>query len=175
MPLPDPTRCALLVIDVQQALFDRPTPIYQAENLLARLNALIAHWQLAGGLVVFIQHSNDKFLKLNTPGWEFHPALPVSEADTVIHKVHGDAFQGTDLKKLLDEHHLAHIAVTGLVTQGCVRATCLGGLQRGFRVYLLSGAHSTYTKGATGLIADWEASLAAAGVEIVDAALEGTP
>ena len=42
-PKPQPTgdAAALLVIDVQQGLFEKPIPIYQAEKLLANLNRLI--------------------------------------------------------------------------------------------------------------------------------------
>lgn len=162
-----PSRAALLVIDVQQGLFERPTSVYQAEALLENINALIETWQLSGGLVVFLQHSNNKFLQRGSPGWRFHPALRVDEADTLIQKTQGDAFQGTELKKLLDEYGLEHIAVSGLVTQGCVRATCLGGLKRGFRVSLVQGAHSTYSPDAAGVIAEWEANLAQAGVQVI--------
>ena len=36
----DAERTALLVIDVQRALFSRPIPIYKAENLIHNINSL---------------------------------------------------------------------------------------------------------------------------------------
>jgi nicotinamidase-related amidase len=83
----DAERTALLVIDVQRALFSRPTPIYKADNLIHNLNSLIEMWQYSGGLVVYIQHSNNKMLIKNSIGWQFHPDLTVRKTDVVIHKV----------------------------------------------------------------------------------------
>ena len=51
----DPGSAALLIIDVQRALFARPTPIHAAEQLIGNINALIDTWQRAGGLIVYIQ------------------------------------------------------------------------------------------------------------------------
>lgn len=53
--------------------------------------------------------------------------------------------------------------ITGLVSQGCVRATTLGALERGYRVILVSDAHSTYSKGAAEIIAKWNSDLRARG------------
>jgi len=90
----DPRRAALLVIDVQRALFSRPTPIHDAEQFLGNMNSLIEMWHLTGGVVLYIQHSNNRMLIRDTPDWELHPDL--------IHKLHGNAFQRTNLKDILD-------------------------------------------------------------------------
>jgi nicotinamidase-related amidase len=148
----DPERTALLVIDVQRALFSRSTPIYKADELIQRLNALIASWQSSKGLVVFIQHSNNKMLIKNTDGWKFHPDLNVNDLDIVVHKLHGNAFEGTNLKEILDSKGIENIVITGLVTQGCVRATSIGGHARGYRVILVKDGHSNYRKDAQKII-----------------------
>jgi len=158
-------RAALLVIDVQRALFSLPTPIYKADNLIHNINSLIEMWQHTGGLVVYIQHSNKKMVIKNSIGWQFHPDLSVKETDIVIHKVHGNAFEGTKLYDLLKSSGIENIVITGLVTQGCVRATSIGGNKLGFRVILVDDGHSNYSKEAPEIIEKWNLEL---GKEHVD-------
>ncbi|MBK5109670.1 MAG: cysteine hydrolase, partial [Anaerolineales bacterium] len=66
----------------------------------------------------------------------------------MIHKTHGNAFQDTGLKDELDVRGIKNIVITGLVTNGCVRATCIGGHNLGYRVVLVEDGHSTYIKTA---------------------------
>jgi len=160
---------ALLVIDVQRALFSRPTPIYKADNLIHNINSLIEMWQHSGGLVVYIQHSNNKMLIKNSIGWQFHPDLSVQETDIVIHKVHGNAFEGTNLYEVLNSSGIENIVITGLVTQGCVRATSIGGNELGFRVILVDDGHSNYSKEAPEIIEKWNRELSKEYVELSSA------
>ena len=61
---------------------------------------------------------------------------------------------------------MGRVVVCGLVTQGCVKATTLGALELGYRVVLAGDAHSSYSKDAQKLIAQWNATLAQAGAEV---------
>ena len=160
---------ALLVIDVQRALFSRPIPIYKAENLIHNINSLIEIWQNSSGLVVYIQHSNNKMLVKNSTGWQFHPDISVNETDIVVPKVHGNAFKGTNLYEVLDSSGIENIVITGLVTQGCVRATCIGGFELGFRVILVEDGHSNYSKDAPEIIEKWNLELGKEHVELFSA------
>ena len=155
----NPKHTALLVIDVQRALFEKSTPIYQADRFLANINVLIGDWRSVGGLVIFVQHNNQKILIKNSSGWQFHHNLGVRETDLVVHKTHGNAFQDTDLGQILGMRNNRNIVITGLVTQGCVRATCLGGIQLGYRVILASDGHSNYSKNAADIIEKWNQEL----------------
>jgi len=155
----DPEHAALLVIDVQRALFSRPRPIYKADELIQHLNALIAAWRHSKGLIVFIQHSNNKMLVKNTEEWQLHPELNVNDSDMMIHKLHGNAFEATKLKQILDSRGIEHIVITGLVTQGCVRATSIGGHELGYRVILVMDGHSNYHKDARKIIDQWNQEL----------------
>jgi len=155
----DPAKTALLVIDVQRALFTKSTPIYRADELVQTLNSLVNTWKNTGGLVVFIQHSNNKSLVKGTPDWKLHPDLAWDETDIVIHKLHGNAFEKTNLKGLLDSKGITDIVITGLVTHGCVKATCIGGSELGYRVALVTDAHSNYSKDAARIIEEWNQKL----------------
>jgi nicotinamidase-related amidase len=168
----------LLVIDVQQGLFHKSTAIYQAEPLLDTIKTLIEHAHAAGVPVIYIQHASDKVLPFGSADWQFHPRLQPGADDVVIHKQHGNAFEDTPLHAELTRRGIDRVIVTGLVTHGCVRATCLGALALGYEVTLAADGHSSYSKNAAQLIAEWNDKLGTAGVTVAPAsqiALDGPP
>ena len=59
--------------------------------------------------------------------------------------------------------------VTGLVTHGCVKATCLGALALGYAVTLAADGHSSYSKDAAPLIEEWNRKLGEAGATVATA------
>ena len=159
---------ALLVIDVQRALFTRSTPVYLAYALLETINALISRARLYGVQVVYIQHSNDSILQKGTNGWDFHPDLsPPTGQDLIIYKTHGNSFTDTWLQNDLDARGIKNLIITGLVTQNCVRATSLGGLALDYQVILGQGGHSNYSKDAPRVIEERENELENAGVVVI--------
>ena len=161
------TNTALLVIDVQQGLFEKPTGIYLADQLLDTLNTLILKARQASAPVIFIQHENDSFLELGTPAWHLHPKLQPLDSETIIQKQHGNAFEGTDLDAELTDRGVDIVIITGLVTHGCVRATCLGALERGYHTILVSDGHSSFSKDAPKLIEKWNRTLAVKGAKVM--------
>jgi len=62
------------------------------------------------------------------------------------------------------------VVVSGLVTHGCVRATCQGALALGYAVALVADGHSSYSKDAARLIEAWNCTLAEAGAVVLPAA-----
>lgn len=162
---------ALLVIDVQQGLFRKSTPIYRAEPLLNTIATLIDRAHAAGALVVYIQHASAKVLPFGSADWQLHPRLHPGEGDLVVHKHHGNAFEDTSLHAELAGRGVGRVVVTGLVTHGCVKATCLGGLELGYEVVLAEDGHSSYSKDAARLIEEWNRKLGAAGAQVVPASL----
>ena len=155
----DPGTTALLVIDVQIGLFSKATPVFQEQALLENINALKDLFVREGAAVIFIQHSNQKLLVKDSENWQFHPQLHVDQTDCIIHKTQGNAFEGTGLKAALDARGIRTLVVTGLVTNGCVRATTIGGHDLGYRVILVEDGHSTYIKTAAKLIREWNHTL----------------
>lgn len=162
-----PGKTALLVIDVQRALFTRPNPIYKANQLIEAINLIVDRSHLFGVKVIYVQHSNQSFLKEGTEGWQFHPGLTRGEGDSQIQKKQGNAFLDTPLQSELEVRGIQNLLITGLVTQGCIKATCLGGLERGYRVFLVEDGHSNYNQEAAAVIEKCQNELELAGVEIV--------
>lgn len=163
----------LMVIDVQQGLFGKSTPIYRADSLLNTLAMLIDRAHASGWLVVYVQHASDKVLPFGSDDWQLHARLHPGPKDLVIHKQHGNAFEDTPLHAALAERGIGRgsgrVVVTGLVTHGCVKATCLGALELGYSVTLVADAHSSYSKDAARLIEEWNRKLGEAGAQVMPA------
>jgi nicotinamidase-related amidase len=49
--------------------------------------------------------------------------------------------------------------VTGLVTHGCVKSSCVGAQELGCKVVLVADGHSSYSKHAARLIEEWNEKL----------------
>jgi len=157
---------ALLVIDVQQGLFDKSTPIYNAGKLLENINALVDCAHRAGVPVFYVQHANESWLSPGSDGWQLHRGLQPLDTDCAVQKRHGSAFQGTGLGKELEARAIRRLVVTGLVTHGCVKATCLDAKKLGYQVVLVKDGHSNFHKQAADVIAEWNQKLSDGGVEL---------
>lgn len=158
---------AVLVIDVQQALFEKRIPIYQADALLNHINHLVKKAHQAQVLVVYIQHSGKGDLARGEPGWHLHPAMQPEPGDLLIHKQHGNAFEETELAQELDTRQVGKLIVCGLVTHGCVNATCQGALSMGYQLTLVGDAHSSYSEQAAELIAKLNQKMQEQGASIL--------
>lgn len=158
---------ALLVIDVQQGLFERKTRVHNADQMLTNINRLIKKARLSDVLVIFVQHQNDNTLVRDSAAWQLHPRIQPLQDEMIIYKHHGDAFKDTQLKAELEERGVSELWITGLVSQGCVRATILGALERGFSVFLVSDAHSTFSKGAREIVERINLQFKRAGCKLV--------
>lgn len=161
---------ALLVIDVQRALFEKKIPIYRAKELLANLNSLLRAASQQEAPVFIVRHCNDSFLQEGTPGWQVHPGLAIPASAVFINKHHPSCFQDTPLIEELQQRRLASVVIAGLVTHGCVRASCLDALRLGYQVTLVSDGHSSFNKDAAALITVWNARLQEAGARLLPAA-----
>ena len=157
---------ALLVIDVQQGLFKRPTPVYEAERLLENINLLADRAHQAGIPVFYVQHANKAALPEGSDDWQLHPQIRPLSTDVVIHKRQGSAFKKTPLKKELESRHVTRVVIAGLVTHGCVRATCLDAKRLGYDVILVKDAHSNFHERAGEIIDEWNQKLSEGTVEL---------
>ena len=171
-------KTALLVIDVQRELFTKSTPIYQPDVVLGNINALVERAHSAGVPVVYVQHSSKNHLVEDSEGWQLHSKLQPLPSDLRIRKTHPSSFEETTLGKELAKRDIGTLVMCGLVTHGCVRATCLAAIELGYKAILASDAHSSYSKDAARLIEEWNAKLGEAGAQVkatldVDFSLSG--
>jgi nicotinamidase-related amidase len=157
---------ALLVMDMQQGLFQRSNPIYRAEALLHTVKGLIDDARRRGMPVFFIQHSNTGSLASGSEAWQLHPEMQPRKTEPVIQKRQANAFEGTNFQERLAARGVKKLIVAGLVTQTCIKATCIGALKMGYEVVLVEDAHSNFSKQAENLIRTWNQQLHVMGVEI---------
>ena len=162
-------KIALLVIDMQNGLFRKSTPIYNEGTLLATICALIGRAHQVGAPVIYVQHSDKNALVEGTQAWALHPQLQPEAGDLVLRKRHPNSFQDTPLEAELEARQVGVLVVTGLVTHGCVRATCVGASALGYQVILAQDGHSNYHKEPVLLIEETQAKLQEQGIRLAAA------
>lgn len=159
---------ALVIIDIQNGLTKRA--LFHASSFFTTVAGAINEFRKSNSIIVFVQHNNLQ-LKNGTLDWEFDPRLEMGKSDIVIQKKHGNAFQETELESLLNHHGIDTVTICGLVSHGCVKATCIGSLEAGFKTGLLKNGHTNWNKDAEWKIAMTEAELIQKGVVMEEVAL----
>jgi nicotinamidase-related amidase len=154
---------ALLVVDVQSGLVVRD--LHEKDRFLASIKDAVEKARRNGLFIAAIQHTN-KQLAENTESWRVYPGIGILSSDFAMEKNHGNAFEKTELKNVLAKQGIRDIMVCGLVSHGCVRATCLGGLEAGFGVSLLRHGHSCWNTDAEAKMDATEKELSKMGVKI---------
>lgn len=136
---------ALIVIDVQQAVYDEIDPAYDAPGFLQRLTGLIDSARAAGVPVIHVQHDSGPgdSLEHGTPGWAIHPAIVPLPGEPLIEKRTPDSFVGTDLQAHLAAQGITDLVLCGMQTDCCVEATTQGAARLGFAVTLVADVHTT--------------------------------
>jgi nicotinamidase/pyrazinamidase len=103
-------------------------------------------------------------------GARLHPALNCGRIDAILDKGQGrdddgySGFAGTSLERVLREHDVDTVHVTGLALDYCVRATALDARRAGFDVVLHRGATRAIDANDGRTLEE----LRAAGVKVVD-------
>ena len=137
---------ALLIIDVQN---DVLAAAASRDSVLANIGVLLARARADGVPVIWVQHAGYG-LDRGSEGWQLVPELSRLDSEPVVHKTYGDAFEATDLEKLLAGHGVGRLVVAGAQSDACVRATIHGAFTRGYDVTLVSDAHTTDDRTAYG-------------------------
>ncbi|MFZ4300072.1 isochorismatase family protein [Streptomyces cinereoruber] len=136
---------ALIVVDVQAAFVTGGGAVPDADRLVDRTTELIARARRAGALVVHLQNdgppgSEDE---PHTPGWELHHRVEPGPRELVIRKPEDDGFRRTPLGRVLADAGVRAVAVCGVMSEMCVRATARTALERDYRVVVPYDAHAT--------------------------------
>ncbi|MGZ9583761.1 cysteine hydrolase family protein [Paenibacillus marinisediminis] len=136
----------LLIIDVQLGMFDESDPVFQGEILLKKINHLIGRARSADIPIFYIQHNEraGQPLEPGTPGWGIHPNIAPHTHDVIIQKNTPDSFHKTRLQQELETRSINELIVTGIQSEICVDTTCRRAFSLGYKVQLVSDAHSTW-------------------------------
>ncbi|SEL18565.1 Nicotinamidase-related amidase [Atopomonas hussainii] len=136
---------ALLVIDVQNGIFAHNPPPY-ADETLDNINQLIGNARDSSTPIVFIQHEIPGVLLPDTDPWQLAAKLNLSHEDQRLRKQTADSFQNTTLKQRLDEYGVQHLIICGYASDFCIDRTAFAAASQGYRVSLISDAHTTHSK-----------------------------
>ena len=140
-------RTAVLIIDVQQGLFNGSPKPYLADEVIRNINSISEDARVSGIPVVLIQHEQvSTILEYGTEGWQLQSDLIVSDHDIFIRKTTPDSFLETNLEEVLNKIGATNLLVCGYASEFCVDTTIrrAGGL--GYSVELIADAHTTHDK-----------------------------
>lgn len=145
-------RPALIVVDMYRAFVDPSYPFAAATALeaAAPIQRLLEAFRGAG-LPVFhstgkvepiaaargrwkVRATTDSPLMQSPDAYAFWPPLAPQPGEAVLVKTYPSAFFGTTLASQLVYHGVDTLVVTGTVTSGCVRGTCLDAFNLNYRV-----------------------------------------
>lgn len=169
VPAIDWSHAMLLVIDMQNGLLSRE--VLNKENLIQNVNKLIDFFHEKKAPVVFARHTNTGFSKLNEPAWEICQCIHLDHNDRIFNKSHSSLFGEKEFLFYLDETtksagEIQWVAVSGLVSNGCVKAVAEDALKRGFHVLVPEDGHSTFHQEGAAMVDRWNETLAAAGAVV---------
>ena len=163
----DPSRTALLVVDVQRFFVKaQPGAMYPpVEGVLETLRPFIDECRARGVLVVRVQavideesaagvwrrHFGDRWatpspLAPDQPGVEFYPGFEPQPGDLVLTKPRYSSFHGSELESLLRSRGIQTVIVGGLTTDVCVSSTSRDAFQSEFDTVTLSDCTATSTQ-----------------------------
>src|SRR5438105_6767633 len=140
-------KSALIVIDVQRALFASVPGPADATAVVARINALAFRARATAAPVVFVQHERAGTpLQFGSPGWALAEDLEVASQDHRIRKTTPDSFLRTELEGLLASQGISQVVLCGYATEFCVDTTTRRAAALGYDVLLAADAHTTHDK-----------------------------
>ncbi|WP_147820786.1 cysteine hydrolase family protein [Salidesulfovibrio onnuriiensis] len=138
---------AVVVIDVQRGLFETEPPPFEADVVVARINAVTGHARSKGIPVIFVQHERERSVLAHAgEGWELHSGLEVSDGDIRVRKTTPDSFLRTDLEEVLKGGEIERLHVCGYASEFCVDTTVRSAAAHGYAVNIISDSHTTHDK-----------------------------
>jgi nicotinamidase-related amidase len=137
---------ALLVVDVQNGVVGGA---YERDAVVANVDSLVEKARRERVPVVWVQHSDDQLAR-GSEEWRIVPELSPSDAEPLVEKNYGDAFEDTSLETVLSDLGVGRLVVVGAQTDACIRSTLHGAFVRGYDATLVSDAHTTEDQSAWG-------------------------
>jgi nicotinamidase-related amidase len=138
LPVPENTRSALAIVDMQEFFFQKPERRQNLETTIQNINRLISFFEVHHLPVVHVITSyktdgSDWELKMkitekpelieNTPETAIVSQIKVSPDHLLVKKTRYSAFFKTNLADFLRDNHIHRLMVVGAYTHYCVNAT----------------------------------------------------
>jgi len=138
---------AVLIIDVQSALFDPLPQPFDVNNVLENINT-VTNWARSREYpVIFVQHEKvASIMEYESCGWQLQSDLVTKASDIIVRKTTPDSFLHTDLENVLKRNKIEHLIVVGYASEFCVDTTIRRAAGLGYSIDLISDAHTTHNK-----------------------------
>jgi nicotinamidase-related amidase len=133
---------ALLVVDVQNGVVDSA---HARDAVVANVGSLVEKARREQVPVVWVQHADEELAR-ESDEWRIVPELNPSDAEPLVEKSYGDAFEETTLESVLSGLGVGRLVVVGAETDACIRSTLHGAFTRGYDATLVSDAHTAGDK-----------------------------
>jgi nicotinamidase-related amidase len=137
---------ALVVVDVQNGVV---AGAHERDAVVANVGSLVEKARRERVPVVWVQHSDEQLAR-GSDDWRIVPELTPDDAEPLVEKHYGDAFEDTILETVLSDLRVGRLVVVGAQTDECVRSTLHGALVRGYDATLVRDAHTTEDQTAWG-------------------------
>ena len=148
---PKPSRCALLVIDMQQYFLSIAAPI------IGNVLSIVEACRSVDIRTIFTRHGHKNIsedggmlvawwgdlIEYGSKDWELINALKPSDTDGVIDKNRYSVFHGTGLDESLRSRKIEELIITGVMTNCCCETTARDAFVRDYRVFFVSDATAT--------------------------------
>lgn len=168
----DPRRCALLVIDMQNAFVEpgAQLEIPYTREIVPAINQLAGALRKKGGAICWIQNNfrNEEkswsvwfnqrlrgdtaasMIRVNSPGhpgYDLFAGLETCETDLFVTKTRFSAFiQGSsNIEEILKSRGIDTVIITGTVTNVCCESTARDAMMLNYRTIFVSDANATRT------------------------------
>ena len=137
---------ALLIIDMQNGVV---SGAHGRDAVVANIGSLVEKARRERVPVIWVQDSDEHHAR-GSEAWRIVPELSPEDAEPLVEKNYGDAFENTNLETVLSGLEVGRLVVVGAQTDACIRSTLHGALVRGYDTTLVSDAHTTEDQTAWG-------------------------
>ncbi|WP_339132464.1 isochorismatase family protein [Streptomyces sp. f51] len=139
----DPTRTALVLVDLMERIVALPLEPHKGTKVLATAQELADSFRKAGALVVLVRVERSGVAE-QPPGSGLVSGL-VAEGDLEIVKRTIGGFQGTGLDERLREHGVSTLVFGGIATNLGVESTARAGGDLGYDLVFVEDAMAAFT------------------------------
>ncbi|GGF23331.1 isochorismatase [Aliidongia dinghuensis] len=140
------SKTALVVIDVQEAMFLQPSQPDDGAAVVGRIAGLLERARAEGVPVYYVQHNDagDPDFARGSVGWQIHAPIAPKPGEPVVEKTHPSAFHDTDFDAILKRAGIDRLVICGMQSEYCVDSTCRAAFGLHYKVALVSDAHTTF-------------------------------
>jgi nicotinamidase-related amidase len=137
---------ALLVVDMQIGVLKNA---YGRDAVIANVVSLVGKARREQIPVIWVRHADGELVN-GSDEWQIVGELSPGDAEPLVEKGFGDAFEETRLEAVLSDLEVGRLVMVGAQTDMCIRSTLHGALTRGYDTMLVSDAHTTEDLSAWG-------------------------